>query len=76
MNQSEKDGDSLSYNDRQDFNFRWQFHVRIEWKPRDMWVGVYYDNRERPWEYGILICLVPMLPIHIRIYKKILSYNP
>ena len=41
--------------------------LRIEWKPQDCWVGVFW--RRRPGSIGpfdVWVCIVPMLPIHYR----------
>jgi len=51
--------------------------LRLEFKPQDCWVGVYWRRTpwggmylDRGWLQGcvtdVWICLVPMLPIHIR----------
>ncbi len=46
---------------------------RIEFKPQDCWVGVYW-KRGSAWEKGVerfgipwdvWICLLPMLPLHL-----------
>lgn len=52
---------------------RVSWKVRLEFKPQDLWVGAYWDNRTLGVWYGgtelgtfhLWICLVPMLPIHI-----------
>lgn len=47
--------------------------VRIEFKPQDLWVGVYWrvskgvvDYKEWTYRnYDVWVCLLPTLPIHI-----------
>jgi hypothetical protein len=47
--------------------------VRLEWKPEDCWVGVFWrrgewaNNRKSKteWRTDVWICLLPMLPIHL-----------
>jgi hypothetical protein len=47
--------------------------IRLEFKPADLWWGLYTERREyhRPggggyyWKRHIWICLLPMLPIHV-----------
>jgi hypothetical protein len=51
--------------------------VGLEVKVQDMWIGVFWKvtdytptpNYARVWDIDIWICLVPMLPIHIRIER-------
>lgn len=40
----------------------------LEFKPQDCWVGVYWARDVAPMAtiVDVWICLVPMLPIHIR----------
>ena len=37
--------------------------VRVEWKPQDCWLGVYWGLRGPRWH--MWICVVPMVPIHL-----------
>lgn len=44
-------------------NTRLCWRVRVEFEPRDLWIGVYFN-------FGLLsnhiyICILPLLPIHI-----------
>ncbi len=46
--------------------------VRLEFKPNDMWIGLYTRktdlfpwNYRRRWQRDIWICMLPMLPIHL-----------
>jgi hypothetical protein len=39
---------------------RWSW--RIEFKPADIWIGVYWERR--PWLH-LWVCLLPMVPIHL-----------
>lgn len=36
--------------------------LRIEWKPQDCWVGVFWE--QSPFRLDIWVCVVPMLPLH------------
>lgn len=40
---------------------RW--HIAIEWKPEDCWIGAYWKRRGS-W-FDLWVCLLPMVPIHI-----------
>lgn len=37
--------------------------ARFEWRPRDLWIGGYWERRGDG--LHIWLCLVPMLPLHI-----------
>lgn len=40
----------------------------LEWKPQDLWVGVYWKRRYTSDTDGwtdVYICLLPCLPIHL-----------
>jgi hypothetical protein len=50
--------------------------VHLEFQPRDLWIGVYYEQRHNDQhalvlpdpvviEWHVWICLVPCLPIHL-----------
>ena len=44
--------------------------IRIEFKPQDCWIGVYWKKEfileeKNWWRCNAWICLLPMLPIHI-----------
>lgn len=43
--------------------------VQIEWKPQDMWVGVFWKRRVISTD--VWICLVPCFPIHIYFLNKL-----
>ena len=55
---------------------RWM--VALEWKPADLWIGVYFDRTtqiELP--NGLAqevlqfwVCVLPMLPIHVTKYRR------
>ncbi len=36
--------------------------LQLEWKPQDLWVGVYWKNQ--PYRIDIWVCLLPCFPIH------------
>ena len=47
---------------------RW--FIRLEWKPRDCWVGAFWKGGtfrgrldEKPY-LDVWVCIIPMLPIH------------
>lgn len=50
---------------------RW--FVRIEWKPQDCWLGVFW-KRDYPWALDVWICLLPMLPLHFG-WKPQIQHN-
>ena len=43
--------------------------VRVEFKPQDMWIGVYWEvdgSDDDFWRtIDIWVCIIPTLPIHI-----------
>lgn len=41
--------------------------IRIKLEPRDLWVGLYWDNK--PQWFDVYICIIPVVPIHIRKVK-------
>jgi hypothetical protein len=53
--------------------------VRLEFKPQDLWIGVYWKKTNRKvyidrwtwtWELNIWICVIPTVPIHILICEN------
>ena len=50
--------------------------VGIEFEPRDLWVGVYWDYQGIGTlkHLDIYVCIVPMLPIHITFIQAKLSH--
>lgn len=45
---------------------RLKWSVSIEWKPEDCWVGVFWRKPRFGHSVDIWICIIPMLPIHIK----------
>jgi hypothetical protein len=39
------------------------YHVCLQFQPRDVWVGVYW---ERMSYLSIYVCIIPMFPLHFR----------
>jgi hypothetical protein len=48
--------------------------VRLEFKPQDLWVGVYWKTYPETMYkvYSIWVCLLPMVPLHLVFYQKVL----
>lgn len=48
--------------------------VKVIFEPRDLWVGLYWDRSVLPsGNFGVYVlyfCIVPMLPIRIKILKR------
>jgi hypothetical protein len=44
-----------------------KWRVRLEWKPPDCWIGVFWKRSTGPFGdfLDVWVCLVPMIPIHI-----------
>lgn len=38
--------------------------ARLEWKPQDCWVGVFW-KRDYPRSFDLWVCVLPMLPFHV-----------
>lgn len=53
--------------------------IRLEFKPQDLWVGFFWRHRTYhdcqgyhvPDDLDLWICVVPMLPLHIRFIERI-----
>lgn len=45
---------------------------RLEFEPRDLWVGVYWTWRGTPWGdlFHLWVCVVPTLPLHLVITPR------
>lgn len=41
--------------------------ARIEFEPRDLWIGVYWDRKKIGTlsQLNLYICIVPVFPIHL-----------
>lgn len=49
-------------------------NLQLEFKPQDMWVGVFWRTEETDWRpshivraIDIWLCIVPCLPLHLRV---------
>lgn len=40
-----------------------KFILQLEFKPQDMWIGLYWDMRGQ--DFHAWLCLLPMFPIHL-----------
>jgi len=47
---------------------RWTAQVYLEWKLPDLWIGCFWMRCEGM--LNIWICLLPCLPVHIKIVSK------
>ena len=39
-----------------------EWNIRVEWKPEDLWIGVYW--RRAGGRLDIWLCLLPCIPLH------------
>ena len=48
-------------------------NVSIKFNPHDLWIGVYWNQEEIGYVnfIDVFVCLLPALPIHIQIKKRI-----
>ena len=54
--------------------------VSLEFKPQDMWIGIYWKYNKAVYskkikKYDVWVCLVPMFPVHISYVKVNLEVN-
>lgn len=58
---------------------KWElWYCKFEFEPRDLWVGAYWktthfepvQNWPVPSELDIWVCLLPMIPLHLRFIDK------
>lgn len=36
----------------------------IEWKPQDLWVGVFWKRSRNGFRLDVWVCIIPCLPLH------------
>jgi hypothetical protein len=47
----------------------WEF----VFEPRDLWVGLYWDYKagvKRAFDLDLYICVVPTVPLHVKIWRN------
>jgi hypothetical protein len=42
-----------------------KLYVALEFKPQDLWIGAYWQTFDER-AVDVWVCLVPMLPVHVR----------
>lgn len=49
------------------------FDIEAKLEPRDLWIGIYWNYKNKghffgKWQrqFDLYICLIPMIPLHIR----------
>lgn len=48
----------------------WRWHLRVEWKLADLWVGIFWRQRDFAcWD--LWVCLLPCIPFHLIWCKEI-----
>ncbi len=49
-------------------NWRGRWRWRLDYEPRDMWIGVYWKRHDQssPLCFSFYVCLVPCFPIKVR----------
>lgn len=50
---------------------RW--FARLEWKPQDLWVGVFW-KRDHPSSLDVWVCIVPMVPLHFG-WRAVINFD-
>ena len=52
--------------------------ARLEWKPQDCWIGVFWktshcetDDGKKPFVTDVWVCLLPMVPIHLQLAHSV-----
>lgn len=48
------------------YALRHRARVRVQFEPRDLWIGVYWDKRVLL--LNVYVCLLPMLPIRVQVW--------
>ena len=43
--------------------------ITFKFEPRDLWIGLYWNNLDSN-ELNIYICVIPVFPIHVRIFLE------
>lgn len=47
-----------------------KIEISLEFEPRDIWIGIYWDYQKVYKMFHVYICLVPLFPIHITLTDK------
>lgn len=52
--------------------------LRLEWKPQDLWVGVYWKRSRTAFLafLDVWVCLVPCVPIHFEAWRPVPPPRP
>ena len=46
--------------------------LSVEWKPEDLWIGVYVDTQNTSYDRRYYLCMIPCLPLRVH-FKSYLS---
>lgn len=48
----------------------WEIGIGIKFKVEDLWIGVFYQVWVYPKMVDIYICILPTLPIHVKLIRR------